>query len=156
MLRWRLEHSRQYSVRSAYRLLQNQKGAWNAGDNIVFWKSLWNTEAPPKVLNLVCRAATYCLPTKVQLQTKHVQIDNVCPVCDEGVEFFFHALVQCKVAAMCWHIHNPGINTEGTREFPEWLESNLSGQSNKNKAKIITLCWSIWRSRNDLVWSMKR
>lgn len=31
---------------------------------------------------------------------------------------------------------------------------NLTGHSSST-ARIITLCWSIWRSRNDLLWNNK-
>ncbi|XP_074347619.1 uncharacterized protein LOC141686484 [Apium graveolens] len=89
------------------------------------------------------------------LQTKHVQIDNICLVCHEEAESVFHSLVQCKAATLCWQIHNPNISTNETMEFAEWLERNLSGQPKQATAKIITLCWSIWRARNDLVWSNK-
>ncbi|XP_074368866.1 uncharacterized protein LOC141708923 [Apium graveolens] len=89
------------------------------------------------------------------LQTKHVQIDNICPVCHEEAESVFHSLVQCKATALFWQIHNPNISTNETMEFAEWLEWNLSGQPKQATAKIITLCWSIWRAGNDLVWSNK-
>lgn len=116
---------------------------------------MWNIKAPPKALNLVWRAVSFCLPTKTLLQTKHVQIDNMCPVCNEEIETIFHSLVQCKVAALCWRIYNPKIIMDVTMELPEWLERNLAGHSTQTNAKIITLCWSIWRSRNDLVWNNK-
>lgn len=86
ILFWKLEHTCQYSVKSAYSLLQEQKGIWNAVDNDGFWKKFWLIKAPPKTLNLGWRAVTYCLPTKAILQTKHVQIDNICQFCNEGIE----------------------------------------------------------------------
>lgn len=61
-----------------------------------------------------------------------------------------------QVATVCWKIFDPGILTGAPMEFPLWLELNLQGQSIKNKAKLITLCWSLWRARNDLVWNGKR
>lgn len=122
------------------------------GDNMSFWKILWNIKAPPQVLNLIWRALTYCLPTLFQLQSKHVPVNNICPVCKEGVESIFHALVQCKAADMCWQLFLPGINTNSGMEFRVWLERILSCKPDNIKTRIITLCWSIWRSRNDFVW----
>lgn len=126
---WKLENSGQYSVKSAYKLIQEQKGSWNAANNIVFWKKLWNIKAPPKALNVVWRAVSSCLPTKTILQTKHIQIDNICPVCKEEAETIFHSLVQCKAVALCWKIHNAKITTNVTMEFPDWLARNLSTHS---------------------------
>lgn len=156
ILCWKLEATGQYSVKTAYNLIQEQKGAWNAVNNNPLWKNFWNIKAPPKCSNLVWRAVSYCLPTKTALQTKHVQIDNICPVCNEEVESTIHSLVQCKVASLCWQIYNHNTTTTGNMDFTEWLENILTGKSNQNKAKIITMCWSIWRARNDLVWNNKR
>nr|XP_017256083.1 PREDICTED: uncharacterized protein LOC108225667 [Daucus carota subsp. sativus] len=39
ILTWKLENSGQYSVKSAYKLLQQEKGNWNMGNNMSFWKS---------------------------------------------------------------------------------------------------------------------
>lgn len=52
VLSWKLEHTCQYSVKSAYRMLQSHKEAWNIGDNTGFWKSFWSIKAPPLVLNV--------------------------------------------------------------------------------------------------------
>ncbi|XP_074323130.1 uncharacterized protein LOC141660070 [Apium graveolens] len=156
ILCWNLEHTGHYSVKSVCRLIQQQKGVWNEGNNIDFWKSIWNIKAPPQVMNLIWRVSTFCLPTLVQLQTKHVRVNNMCPVCNEAAETIIHILVQCKVAKACWQVFKDGTNIEGALEFTDWLAGILEGQSKNNKAKILTMCWSIWRSRNDLVWHNKR
>ncbi|XP_074352009.1 uncharacterized protein LOC141691167 [Apium graveolens] len=80
----------------------------------------------------------------------------MCPVCDEVAETIMHILVLCKVVKACWQVFKAGINVDGALEFTDWLAGILEGQSKNNKANILTLCWSIWRSRNDLVWYNKR
>lgn len=50
---WSKEVSGEYSVRSAYRLLQTQKGRWSENDNGSLWRKMWQVKAPPKVLNLI-------------------------------------------------------------------------------------------------------
>ncbi|XP_074363930.1 putative mitochondrial protein AtMg00310 [Apium graveolens] len=67
-LYWSKEASGSYSVKSAYRLLQVQKGLWNINDNASLWKKMWRIKAPPKALNLLWRALSGCLPTYVSLQ----------------------------------------------------------------------------------------
>lgn len=111
---------------------------------------------PPKVLSFIWRAVSFCLPTKIQLMSKHVQIDASCPVCHEAPETIYHALVTCRVAAKCWQYFSHSSSTLDFLDFPAWLNNKISGQSRENKAKALTLCWSIWRARNDLVWNNKR
>ncbi|KAL8119408.1 hypothetical protein AgCh_016796 [Apium graveolens] len=156
ILVWNMEHTGQYTVKSAYRILQNQREVWNEGNHMEFWKTVWSIKAPPQVMNLIWRASMYCLPTLVQLQTKHVQVNNVYPVCKEEAETIIHALAQCKSASACWKIFKQDISTEGDWDFMDWLNHVLAGQSSDSKAKILTLCWLIWRSRNDLIWNGKR
>lgn len=152
---WKWELSGQYSVKSAYKALHDQKT--NCNINVSeFWKGIWKIKAPPQVLSLIWRASTYGQPTMTQLRSKHVQVNNTCPVCNKKPESIFHALLQCKVATTCWKIFKRGIRTGEHMKFAEWLELNLIDQSRESKAKIVTLCWSIWRSRNDLVWSKRR
>ncbi|XP_074352508.1 uncharacterized protein LOC141691641 [Apium graveolens] len=122
-----MEASGQYSLKSAYKLIQQQKGAWNMADNDGLFQKIWSIKAPPKVLHLVWRAAASCLPTKVQL-----------------------------VAARCWQIFDSNFGAGNFNEFSEWFQRTLSGQSRTSSAKIVTLCWSIWRARNDLVWNNRR
>ncbi|KAL8106995.1 hypothetical protein AgCh_023702 [Apium graveolens] len=62
MLQWNGETSGQYSVKSAYRLLQTQDDHQLASS---FWKSLWQIKAPKKALNLIWRALANFLPTKM-------------------------------------------------------------------------------------------
>uniref|UniRef100_A0A803Q238 Uncharacterized protein n=1 Tax=Cannabis sativa TaxID=3483 RepID=A0A803Q238_CANSA len=47
-----LEHHGFYSVRSAYKLIQAQKGNWIATNSSGFWRKLWNLKVPLKALNL--------------------------------------------------------------------------------------------------------
>ncbi|KAL8120232.1 hypothetical protein AgCh_017395 [Apium graveolens] len=99
---WSKEVDEEYSIRSAYRLLQLQKGRWSTNDNDNLWRKMWQVKAPPKVLNLIWRALSYCLPTMVMLDQKRVPVIKTCPVCNGEDETIFHALVTCPFAHQCW------------------------------------------------------
>lgn len=95
-LYWRFEDSGIYSVKSAYRLLQTQRGAWSDEANDRIWTSLWKIKAPPKTLNLVWRALSDCLPSLTQLQIKRVPVQVTCPVCQEEAETILRCLGSCR------------------------------------------------------------
>lgn len=85
-------------------------------DKNIWWK-LWNIKAPPKTLNVVWRALSYCLPTLVQLHHKHVPVQVVCPVCANGRETIYHSLVGCYFVGQCWRVFNVNIQIEEEMDF---------------------------------------
>uniref|UniRef100_A0A803NG08 RNase H type-1 domain-containing protein n=1 Tax=Cannabis sativa TaxID=3483 RepID=A0A803NG08_CANSA len=78
-LQWCFEKDGEYSVSSAYNHIQDKKFLNVAVGEIQFWKRFWKTKVPPKALNLVWRAVTNCLPTRIQLITKHVHVQRSYP-----------------------------------------------------------------------------
>lgn len=155
MIYWRLEHSGSYSVKSAYKILQIWKGAWGGQFNDSIWRALWKIKAPSKVLNLVWRALAYCLPTLVQLNQKHVPVQTRCQVCAGGIETIYHALVGCHYAVQCWKTFDTDMYIGEESEFHIWFGRVISRRTNDQRAEIVTLCWAIWRARNELVWNKK-
>lgn len=57
---WKYESSGMYTVKSAYRLIQRTKGAFNTWERSKVLMQLWKTKTPPRVLNIVWRAVTGC------------------------------------------------------------------------------------------------
>lgn len=100
-LYWGKEISGEYSVKSAYKMLQLQGGRWQTADNDSLWRTMWQIKAPPKVLNTIWRALAQCLPTLTALHEKHVPVIITCPVCNGEEESTLHALVTCPFASQC-------------------------------------------------------
>lgn len=155
VLYWKMEQSGVYSVKSAYKYLQVQKGAWRVDENDDIWKKLWSIKAPPKALNLVWRALSNILPTLTQLQQKHVDVQNQCPFCKNDYETIFHVLIACPFSVQCWQVLDPRFSSIMTVDFAEWLKNAFGMSNKKQKALIITLFWILWRARNDLIWNRK-
>lgn len=152
---WRHELNGMYSVKSAYKHLQLQKGVWNVEDKDSLWSLLWRIKAPPKALNLVWRALANCLPTLVQLQHKQVTVQARCPVCDSESETILHSLVTCTLASQCWSVLSDNIICETATEFTEWLNHVFKVSSEDQNAEIVMLCWAIWHARNEFVLNQK-
>lgn len=75
---------------------------WRREDTDSLWYQLWKVKAPPKTLNLLWRALSNCLPTKVVLVRRHVPVSSICPVCHASDKTIYHVLVECNFAAQCW------------------------------------------------------
>lgn len=49
----------------------------------------------------------------------------------------------------------PGIQLQVVNCFKSWLKLMFDNISSSKHADVVTLCWSIWRSRNDVVWNQR-
>lgn len=91
----------------------------------------------------------------IQFQQKHVPVQSICPVCGNGSETTYHALVGCQFARQCWRTTNVDVPSNEELEFPAWFEKELRTRNGDKGAEIIMLCWAVWRVRNDVVWNKK-
>lgn len=91
----------------------------------------------------------------MELQYKHVPVQIRCPVCSQDNETITHALIQCQFARQCWGILNINIPTGDNIDFSSWLFKVLSIKDGRQRSEMVTLCWAVWRARNDLVWNKR-
>lgn len=137
---WGKEEDGVHSVKSAYKLIQWQKGGWSSSSNGSIWNQLWRIKAPPKVLNMVWRALSHCLPTKTNLFAKFVPVSTICPVCNRGEETILHVLVDCEFATHIWRIRGSVVDSGVYSCFGEWLSLMFDLVGKEDYAEIITIC----------------
>ncbi|KAM6569414.1 hypothetical protein CsatB_017399 [Cannabis sativa] len=157
-LTWSYETSGNYSVKSGYNLLQKLHGRWSANEDELtkFWTKFWKLKIPPKVKNLVWRAARECLPTLQQLKIKRVNVHTLCPICHAEDETIVHALITCTRVKQVWD--RIGIGTQVVAAAPEnflgWFTASFAAVDAEKKLLLSVLCWAIWNARNDVTsWS---
>ncbi|XP_030502854.2 uncharacterized protein LOC115718027 [Cannabis sativa] len=119
---WMYENTEEFSVKSAYGLLQRQKQTQLTKTEHSFWDKLWGLCIPPKVKNFLWRAATNNLPTCVNLVFRHVEVPTVCPVCKAQPETTSHALIFCNIALACWRKVGVTFVFDPGGQFRSWLE----------------------------------
>uniref|UniRef100_A0A803P349 Reverse transcriptase zinc-binding domain-containing protein n=1 Tax=Cannabis sativa TaxID=3483 RepID=A0A803P349_CANSA len=149
---WFAEKNGLYSVRSAYQLIQDQKITPVSSEGHLFWKKLWSLKVPPKTKDLVWRAASNCLATKVNLCIKKVLTDNNCPMCGVFSESEMHLLVSCQFAWACWEYSGFSAADRNSNSLLSWLNFNATRLDNEKLGRVVVLCWAIWSARNDLLW----
>lgn len=150
---WRKENLGTYFVKSAYSLIQDNKTHHSTNGNSGFWRRLWNLKIPPKIKSFLWRACSECFPTKDLLRARMVQVNILCPVCNESPESILHCLVTCPFANTC--LYKPGITTI-SGEFHSFLDRLQLVFQQRDKLQIhksVTICWMVWKSQNDLVWN---
>ncbi|XP_074378344.1 uncharacterized protein LOC141719879 [Apium graveolens] len=150
---WRREKLGNYTVKSAYLMIQESKTDQQLEANSGFWRKPWNSEIASKVKNFLCRASSNCLQIKDLLCQKQVQISVMCPTCNAHNETIMHYLVLCSFVASMWSCLNLPLLTGEFSLFPEWLHRVFEQQSTKNVYITVMVCWMLWKNRNDLVWN---
>lgn len=76
-------------------------------------------------------------------------------MCHEATETILHCLVTCQFAQQCWSVLNISIQNTNDSDFGGWLEGIFQSTTMQKQAEIVTLCWSLWRNHNDLVWNQR-
>ncbi|KAM6593434.1 hypothetical protein CsatA_001137 [Cannabis sativa] len=152
---WSKETSGVYSIRSAYKLLQQQNGDWPIDGADAFWKRIWQLHVPPKVQHLVWRVTSGLLPAKVQLSNKHIHVDLTCPLCTKSPESTSHVLFGCEFARSCWNLSS--VTAAGVEEhmFTSWFSDILLSSSKQQAEETAMILWRLWLARNDVLWSNK-
>ncbi|KAF4395214.1 hypothetical protein F8388_001601 [Cannabis sativa] len=83
-----------------------RKGISN-GDRLFYFMNcgfVMKLRLPPKAKNFVWRVLNGCIPTRVQLKTKHVDVSLLYSVCHVASESILHYLVSCDFAQNCWRV----------------------------------------------------
>jgi hypothetical protein len=94
------------------------------------------------------------LNTRAHLKKKNMQLtDYTCVLCICNVEEdLIHLLFQCPFSLACWDtLHLIVPNTSDTVNITESFRAQL--QLPFFMEIIITMCWSIWTMRNDVIFS---
>ena len=155
VLIWPFNSDGEYSVKLGYRFLQEantlqQPGPSNAEAMKPLWNKIWSMDVPNKVKNLVWRACTNSLPTKVNLVRRKVTSDGLCAICGVHQEDVVHALYCCPALSSLWS-QTPIWNHEalkGSKNFTDVMGFVLAG--NKEPELFSLVIWNLWNRRNNL------
>ncbi|KAJ9560359.1 hypothetical protein OSB04_005519 [Centaurea solstitialis] len=155
--KWELEGDGHYSVSSLRRALDDM-GLRRGGQ-----VTKWNKIVPLKIRILRWRIMLDRIPTKTNLVTKGIAMDNMCcPLCNRGVETVSHLFINCekvkevrRVLNIWWKAFP--IDGSGFESiiFPVAM-SNSNSNSRTESVKDVVLhayMGAIWQNRNQVVFN---
>ncbi|CAH9085462.1 unnamed protein product [Cuscuta epithymum] len=131
---WCGEENGNAYVKSCYRLLMG---------------NILNLEVLPKFKYLVWQMIDGSMPAVDNLRRKGVQIVGGCKLCGDGDESLDHVVRVCLWAKQVWD--QAGIGVDLVNSVEDWMRGKLESGSPKEKEKFVSLLWSIWKRRNNVV-----
>ncbi|GJR44797.1 RNA-directed DNA polymerase, eukaryota [Tanacetum coccineum] len=157
MWRWTLESSREFSVASIRRVIDEKRIL------SVHSRTRWVKYVPIKVNVLAWKIKMDDLPTRLNISRRGIDIPCIkCPSCDCGVESSAHLFFQCDLVrqiarkiAVWWNVKY--VDCISYVEWVDWLGSSRLGFKAKMmfEGTFYTLWWNIWTYRNRLMFDVK-
>ena len=139
-----------------------KSATWKAHDNIPkaqpVWKFhwLWKLDVMPKIKIFLWQLCHNALPSRGSLLRRGIHLDPVCMACSRDIESTDHIFLHCPLAQKVWdlavaHQWLPiapfPLTTNSLRE-----ELHLLAQNHYPcLSRVVLLLWSLWKSRNALV-----
>ena len=153
---WGFSSSGDFTTKSA---------TWRAHENITHdqesWKFnwIWKLNVMPNIRIFLWQLCHNTLPTRANLLRKGIYVDPVCPACLSEIEDIDHLFVGCHMVKKTWDL-TVSHNWLTSQPFPQSLPSvweglhNLYTARNSYLTRVAILSWSIWKSRNSMVFSI--
>jgi len=152
------DNSGQYSAKSVYDVLRGE-----TPDDVQdgTFEELWKLKVPNKISAFAWRLLRDKLPTRANLRRRQIELeDTTCPLCRRVEETAGHLFFNCsKVLPVWWEslywvsivgvfLHNP------KQHFLQHVLGMPGGlQANRWKWWWMALTWTIWRHRNNIIFS---
>lgn len=152
---WHWEKDGNYSLRSAYHVLCDDKsrqlpGPSSSMDDKV-WKEIWRAPIPNKIKNFLSRLARDILPTRANLYKKGINLDMAYPLCNQAVETSSHLFMQCNFVRLILFASQLGSHIPEAVELNCWILNWLTCKDMLGTQLFCTLLWKLWFARNQCV-----
>ena len=155
---WHFTNSGEYTVKTRYHVLTQLLGVHSQLSQEGDWSTIWALKAPPQIKNFLWRMCRGVLPTKLQLQSKVIDVSASCFFfCANSLENVWHLFISCPFAISRWSqlkvsdLIDSMANT--SKSLVEWFFKLIKTQNKEVIGKISVVLWAIWIQRNNWYWN---
>ena len=157
---WKDDETKEYTVKSAYRILKEETQR-DTGDTYV---GLWKLKAQPSALLTAWRVLEDKILAKANLVRRGISVaSSFCGLCGEEEETTSHLFCTCKVVWLVWSKCSEWLGVASTEHCdPKMHFSNfkISGMS-KRVNQILGCVWvavvaDLWKHRNKSIFNSDR
>ena len=114
---------------------------------------MWHLNIPAKVRIFAWRLCIDVIPTMLNINKRGIQVNPICPLCNDGVESVVHAILRCKIASNVWRMWDDcPISLMGNNmDIPDLAMEILHQGTQKDLEKFFGVAWRIWYNRNQVL-----
>ncbi|XP_059658396.1 uncharacterized protein LOC132304678 [Cornus florida] len=170
---WGASKSGRFSVSSAYSVASSLLGpissmpcvegsSFSAGSSAM-WRSVGDVQAPQKIQLFLWQSLHDRIPVNEHLLFRGASVSPCCPVCEGGVKTVDHLLCTCPFAIIVWKLCPLRLDFGGVSPsfWPKrWVFICARWADSGTAAACVGLasfvCWTLWKCRNDFIFSRKR
>ncbi|KAE8775544.1 Alanyl-tRNA synthetase [Hordeum vulgare] len=113
---------------------------------------LWKLEVLPRVRVFWWRVLYGILPVKATFKCRHIASVGTCKLCLHAEEDMKHVLLNWTHARRFWSTAPDWLDIKRPEVHPlTWSQDILCDPMflNSERAKLVTVMWAIWTSRNN-------
>ncbi|KAH1192341.1 Coiled-coil domain-containing protein SCD2 [Glycine max] len=155
---WGAQPTGIFSTNSAYNCLRSEQPLHQPNSG---FRQLWEIKIPPAALSFAWRLLWDRLPSKDNLISRQIVLQNVlCPFCQSQVESASHLFFTCYKVMPLWWEFNSWVKEDRvlhSKPMDNFLQHcSLAGSRNSNRRRKIwwiAATRSIWSLRNDMVFN---
>ncbi|KAF1893310.1 hypothetical protein Lal_00001766 [Lupinus albus] len=162
---WRRDKSKQYSVKSAYKLLAHHVQQQSLPSQHLLF--LWRSKAPLKVTTFAWRLLQDKIPSKEALSRRGVSFpmgDGLsCPFCNDHPESSAHIFSSCFFTYTVWQLFYNWLNISvALHKSPiHNFIYHMGMVKDKKRWSLwsvlwLATIWAIWLSRNDIIFNASK
>ena len=110
----------------------------------------------PKIRLFLWQLCHNVLPTRATLLQRGIYIDPVCPGCHSEIEDIDHLFMGCHMVKKTWDlaVSHQWISSQSLSLLGSSVKEglhNLHQAHDQSVTRIAMLLWSIWKSRNAMI-----
>ncbi|XP_062005578.1 uncharacterized protein LOC133722723 [Rosa rugosa] len=147
---WGPSSNGRFSIKSATWLQYDHLHKYNQSKLIY---KLWNLNVQPKIKIFGWLLLRGRLKTRDRLSKFGIINDNSCPLCNRDNETADHLFGYCDFTKEVWRLANINTSVDWEEGYLKVFEELFLLQPYNADlfAKTITLCWQVWKTRNNVI-----
>ncbi|XP_026430429.1 uncharacterized protein LOC113326963 [Papaver somniferum] len=150
---WDLSKNGKFSSKSAYTGLRGLRPS--PCKNL--WMHVWKIWVPCRIQVFTWKAARNALPSRTILYTRMLMHNVDCARCNDPQESILYSLALWPFASRVWFLSDFCIDSQffQNKFFIDWLLfwliDHLSRLPDEAQCIFVAILWSLWTSRNNLI-----